>query len=302
MDLNKYSETAAQPGLSVKKVLNIKACIPNTIEEQIGIVKVLENKVNKIDNVIQLIYKEIELLELTKKAIITEYVSGENEVNVSCWKYGSEYTPRIPETYECRVLRFLIKEHLKYGANEAGDPDLLNCPRYIRITDITSDSQLKNEGIQYLPREIAQFYMLKDGDVLFARSGATVGKSFFYEEKYGDAAFAGYLIKASMNTELILSKYLWYFTLSNGYDLWKNSVFTQTTIQNIGADKYALLPVTYPKDINRQEEIVKYLDKKCGALDNIIETKKKQIETLEAHKKTLIFDYVTGAKRVKEAI
>ena len=55
-----------------------------------------------------------------------------------------------------------------------------------------------------------------------------------------------------------------------------------------------------PKD--EQEEIANYLDKKCKAIDNIIEAKKKQIETLEAHRKTLIFDYVTGTKRVKEAI
>lgn len=71
-------------------------------------------------------------------------------------------------------------------------------------------------------------------------------KSEVYCSDYGPAAFAGYLIKAETNPVKILPKFLFYITLGEGYENWKNSVFTQATIQNIGADKYSQLPVTLP--------------------------------------------------------
>lgn len=269
------------------------------VKEQERICRYLDYKLNKIDNVINTLDKEIEVLELAKKAIISEMVTG-NVEDALLKDSGDMFCGMISKSFVCRKLRFLIKEKLKYGANETGDSDLENCPRYIRITDITSDNRLKEDGKQYLPKDLAKPFLLKNGDVLFARSGATVGKTFYYEEKYGEAAFAGYLIKAVADETKILSKYIWYYTLSNNYELWKDNVFTQTTIQNIGADKYALLPITFPLDIAEQQRIVEYLDKKCGAIDRILDAKRVQIQKLEIHKQSMIYDYVTGVKRLEE--
>lgn len=67
----------------------------------------------------------------------------------------------------------------------------------------------------------------------------------------------------------------------------------QLTVKNINNIKVPLPPE------KEQDRIIKYLDKKCGAIDKILEVKKQQIEKLEAHKQSMIYDYVTGAKRVK---
>lgn len=293
-----YTKTTTLPSIVGTDIANSKILIPKNEKEQKAIVSYLDKKLPKIEKVLDVLYEEINILETTKKAIVSECMTQGLRKDVVLKDSENMFCGKIAEDFECRQLRFLVKGHLQYGANEAGDVDLEDCPRYIRITDITSNNKLKEEGKQYLPWEIARPYLLKNGDVLFARSGATVGKTFYYEDKYGCAAYAGYLIKASSDESLILSKYLWYYTLSNNYELWKNNVFTQTTIQNIGADKYALLPVTFPLDINEQQEIVDYLDKKCGAIDRIIEVKTKQIEKLETHKMSMIYDYVTGAKKV----
>lgn len=186
-----------------------------------------------------------------------------------------------------------------YGANESGEDFNEEYPRYIRITDIDDDHRLKEEGKLSLSPAIAMQYLLAHNDILFARSGASVGKTFLYKEEYGKAAFAGYLIKAHLNEEVVHSKYIYYSTLGAGYDNWKKSIFTQATIQNIGADKYAAYYVPVPQ-IDEQQGIVKYLDKKCAEIDVIITKKREQLDVLEQYKKSLIYEYVTGKKEVLE--
>lgn len=61
-------------------------------------------------------------------------------------------------------------------------------------------------------------------------------------------------------------------------------------------------PSGLPTDLNEQQQIVDYLDRKCGAIDRVLAVKKKQLEKLEIHERSMIYDYVTGVKRVKGAI
>ena len=91
-------------------------------------------------------------------------------------------------------------------------------PRYIRITDIFSTTALKDKEKLSLEIDEAMPYLLADEDILLARSGATVGKSFIYSSKIGQAAFAGYLIRAKINPSILLPKLFIFFTQSNCYD------------------------------------------------------------------------------------
>lgn len=203
---------------------------------------------------------------------------------------GLEWLGMVPEHWEIAPLKYLLSEPLQYGANESAD----NCnplePRYIRITDITEDGKLRKSTYRTLPYQKAEGYMLKKGDILFARSGATVGKTFLFEEDY-DACFAGYLIKASCD-EKLLPMFLYYFTSSNSYENWKNSIFNQATIQNIGADKYCTLPIPTPSS-EEQEGIINFLSKKVGQIDALISEKEKMVEDLKTYRLSLITETVT---------
>ena len=184
-----------------------------------------------------------------------------------------------------------------YGANESGDKTK-NYYRYIRITDIDADGNLKyTDEDQYLSKEKGLLYELNNGDVLFARSGGTVGKTFIYKDTYGKSAFAGYLIKAKCNKSKILPEYLYFYTQSSIYELWKESIFIQATIQNIGANKYSMLPVIIGT-IEEQNDIVSFIKNKCSEIDSLIKIKQKKIEDLNEYKKSLIYEYVTGKKEV----
>lgn len=292
------SKGSIMNGLNSTIVKGLYIPVPEIIEQQ-AIVDFLDKECAQIDSIAADLEKQIALLQQYKKSLITETVTKGLDKSVPMKDSGVEWIGEIPNTWDCKKMKYVISEPLQYGANEAGDDYKEDYPRYIRITDITEENSLKDAGKLSLSPDIAKPYLLKDGDLLFARSGATVGKTFYYTSNYGTCAFAGYLIKARFNQDKMNPKFVYYTTLGIGYENWKNTVFTQATIQNIGADKYAQLYITVPS-MKEQNEIIAYLDTQCKAIDDVIHSKYQQLSTIQQHKKSLIYEYVTGKKRVKE--
>ncbi len=209
---------------------------------------------------------------------------------------GIEWIGEIPSNYYVYRLKYLLRKPLDYGANSSGVDYSIYLPRYIRITDIAADGKLKKGGALSLGLEDASPYILEEGDILFARSGATVGKSFIYHTEYGRAAFAGYLIRAQLK-EKIVPEFVYYYTCSTGYDIWKSGIFIQSTIQNIGADKYANLPIVLPGTKDEQMQIVSFLEHICKELDNVIEKTRASIEEYKKLKQAVITQAVTKGIR-----
>lgn len=284
--------------ISATSYSNMHIIVPS-IEEQKLIADFLDEKCADIDDLYANIKKEIEVLEEYKKSIITEEVTKGLDPDAKMKDSGVEWIGEIPKDWKISKLKYVLSSPLMYGANESGEDFNEEYPRYIRITDIDDNHKLKDEGKLSLSPTIATQYLLADNDILFARSGATVGKTFLYKEEYGKAAFAGYLIKAHLNEAIVYPKYIYYSTLGTGYDNWKKSIFTQATIQNIGADKYATYDVPIPL-IDEQQKIINYLDEKCAEIDDMIKLKKEQLEVLEQYKKSIIYEYVTGKSEVPD--
>lgn len=284
------------PAINASQIVHFKLPIPQ-LSEQFLLVTYLDRQCSNIDTILSKTRSSIEEYKKLKQAVITQAVTkgvrGEREMKDS----GVEWIGEIPTTYSICKLKYLLKNPLKYGANESGIPYSDSLPRYIRITDITPDGNLKCTGKLSLSEESAKDYILEDGDILFARSGATVGKTFIYYQSYGRSAYAGYLIKASLNNK-VSPKFVYYYTCSSLYEIWKNSIFIQSTIQNIGADRYANLPVPVPKTLQEQEEIADYLDAKCAKIDKLIAKKEQLAKELESYKKSLIYEVVTGKREV----
>lgn len=270
-------------------------------EEQEKIADFLDEKCAEIDNLSEDIQKQIEILNDYKKSVITRAVTKGLDPNAEMKESGIDYLGKYPMNWKLSRVKFNLKEPMKYGATESGVEYSEDLPRYIRITDITSDNKLKDDGKLSLTWQQAKRYMLSSDTVLFARSGGTVGKTFYYRPSYGKAAFAGYLISAIPNEKKMLTEWLYFYTLSNAYWEWANQIFTQATIQNIGADKYSNLPITAP-DIETQKTIISYLTNRCSEIDESIALKQNQLDRLATYKKSIIYEYVTGKKRVKGAL
>lgn len=282
--------------VSANGILKRMIAIP-TLERQKKIVVILNRKIQSVDSFIANQQAQIEKLKEYKQSVITEAVTKGLDSTAPMKDSGVEWIGKIKISNNVYRLKFALKSPLLYGANESGDVHY-QAVRYIRITDITNDNQLKDDdNNQYLTEQQAQGYILSHNDVLFARSGGTVGKTFIFNEKYGRCAFAGYLIKAECNKDILLPKFLMYYTQSSLYDIWRSMIFIQSTIQNIGANKYANLEIILPP-IREQVAVVDYLDKKCANIDNLISIKQQKIEKLQEYKKSLIYEYVTGKKEV----
>jgi type I restriction enzyme, S subunit len=213
---------------------------------------------------------------------------------------GVEWIGEVPEGWEVKRLKYVVNGKLKYGANEAGIEYAINLPRYIRITDFGNQGNLNEEKKLSLTWEKGGEYLLKDGDILFARSGATVGKTYQFKrsmssEKY--YCFAGYLIKAEANEKIVLSDFLYLYTNSFLFEQWKERIFNKATIENIGADKYAQLSIICPS-INEQKEILADYSKVATKIATAISLKEQEIAKLKEYKSSLINDVVRGKVRV----
>lgn len=156
-------------------------------------------------------------------------------------------------------LKRVSKYGPQYGANARAVSETGTKPRYIRITDITSDGRLRSDEIAEADLEDYSSYLLQDGDLLFARSGNTVGKTYRYSKSHGLCVFAGYLIRFQINTEIAEPNYVFYFTRSQPYANWvirKRRVAGQP---NINGTEYSSLLLPLPP-LSEQRRIVEILD------------------------------------------
>ncbi|MGV0937339.1 restriction endonuclease subunit S [Empedobacter falsenii] len=285
--------------VSREDLRSLKLPLPST-EEQIQIVSYLDDKTAKIDQTIAIRQKEIELLKERRQILIQQAVTKGLDATVPMKDSGVDWIGEIPEHWEVRKLKYCLSSKLKYGANESGIEYDLELPRYVRITDFGFDGKLSEDKKLSLTWQQGKDYLLKDGDILFARSGATVGKSYqfktsmSFEKHY---SFAGYLIKAEADEKIILSDYLYLYTNSNLFDNWKSAIFNKATIENIGADKYSTLSIVVPP-VKEQKEILSKYNSKDEKITRAILLKQQEIEKLKEYKTVLVDNVVTGKVKI----
>lgn len=284
------------PRANWEKIGNITLVIPPLSEQQ-RIADYLDARCARIDETAELVRQSMEKLRAYKLSLITEAVTKGLDPDVPMKDSGIPWIGEVPEGWEVMRLKHTLSSPLQYGANASGISYDSTLPRYIRITDIDENGCLKDENMQSLPEDEALGYILDDGDILLARSGATVGKSFLYKKELGRAAFAGYLIRAKMDISILLYYYFYYITQSQMYRGWKDYIFVQATIQNIGAEKYSNLYIPLPP-LSEQQRIADYLDAKCARIDALLEEKERLLDRLAEYKKSLIFECVTGKREV----
>ena len=143
-----------------------------------------------------------------------------------------------------------------------------NGVRYLRITDITEWGDLNDEKVSAKLDEEKGQELLEEGDLLFARTGATVGKTLMYKEAFGKCLFAGYLIRYRLNKEIVLPKYMFYITHSDNYYKWVLENQKAAAQPNISAKLYNEYVVSYPS-ISEQQSIVATLDSLKSKVDRL---------------------------------
>lgn len=166
-------------------------------------------------------------------------------------------------------LKKLLLKAPQYGAGESGvTRKSYQEPRYIRITDIDSNGIVNSKELGATANNIEEKYILNDGDILFARSGATVGKTYLHKTKPYMCFYAGYLIRFVVNTSLILPEYLFAYTQLPIYKKWIAAIQRPSAQPNINAEEYQSLEIPLPN-----LDIQHYI---CNIIKNGYLTKQKK--------------------------
>ena len=132
---------------------------------------------------------------------------------------------------------------LSYGSG-ASAIDYDGKIRYIRITDIDDNGSLRGEAVS--PSDYCEKYLLHDGDILFARTGATVGKTYLHKKENGNCIYAGYLIRLVPNKDLVLPEYVFGFTKTLYYKRFVALAQKAVAQPNINAEQYGSLLIGVP--------------------------------------------------------
>lgn len=163
-----------------------------------------------------------------------------------------------------------------YGIGAPAVPYQEDKLTYLRITDINDDGSLNFSDLKSVDAEDAEKYILKEHDIVFARTGNSTGRSYFYEKQHGTFVYAGFLIKFSLDPNKVNPRILKYYTHSKPYFDWVNSFDTGATRGNINAKTYGDMEIELPSR-KVQDKIVSIL----SSLDRKIELNNKINADLE---------------------
>ncbi|AHG72859.1 hypothetical protein X781_7110 [Mannheimia sp. USDA-ARS-USMARC-1261] len=224
--LEKAASKTVIPIVNKSKFSDLEISYPD-LPTQTKIAQILD----KADQIRQKRKKAIELADEFLRSLFLE-MFGDPVVN--------------PKGWEVEKLVNLSVAKPTYGAG-ASAISYNHKFRYIRITDILENGTLNNDkkSAEIDEKEIEK-YLLNDGDILFARSGATVGKTFLFTDKIEKSIYAGYLIRFQINKNKVLPEYIFNFTKTAAYQSWVKSHMKTVAQPNINAQQYSDLEIIIP--------------------------------------------------------
>ena len=201
-------------------------------------------------------------------------------------------------------LQDLIAQKPQYGTAESGIPRISElAPRYIRITDIDELGNLE-DGLGATAENVEMQYILNENDILFARSGATVGKAYLHKNQPYVCFFAGYMIRFVVDNTKILPQYLFIYTQLKPYKDWVRAIQRAAAQPNINAEEYKSLPISLPP-LHIQQQIVNVYNAALSQRKKKLSESKAKLASIDqyllgelgitlpedSHEKTFIVNY-----------
>lgn len=264
-------------------------------DEQKAIADFLDKECAQIDSIAADLGKQIELLQQYKRSLITETVTKGLDKSVPIKDSGVEWIGEIPEHWRLKRLKYIAK--LKTGTTPPGNEGINydeNGINWFTPSDFLPNMQLDTSE-KYIDRETIRYANIQTyprGSVLLVAIGATVGKIGISKNN----AYSNQQITAVI-PQHISGNYLLYYLASKSPYIKDNALYTTLPIIN---NSYLQNITIVVPPTTEQEKIVEFLNRKCSIIDELIEDKNKLLLRLQQHKKSLIYEYVTGKKRVKE--
>ena len=199
----------------------------------------------------------------------------------------------IPQEWEVKRLVDLCQNTGDYGINAPAVPYREDLPTYLRITDIDSWGKFIKTDKASVDNPNSSQFILREGDIVFARTGATVGKTYLYDSKDGQLVFAGFLIRFTPNSNKAIPYYIKASTETASYWNWVRIISQRSGQPGINSVEYGAMKLAVPP-MEEQRKIAEIL----GVWDEVIEKQSRLIEKLELRKRALMQRLLTGRTRL----
>ena len=273
------------------------------LEEQKAIAEYLDDRVASIDSVIEEAKSSVEKYKKWKSSVIFEAITKGLESGVETKSSGIEWIGEIPCTSRIIRLRYLVKDYKAgpFGSSLITDKLLDDGEILVYTPEHVANKSAIAEKNLYLPKsraeEMSQFFV-KSGDIIFPIVGS-LGRAMMISDGMPQGIINQRLAKFSLNGYAVDPSYfMWVFGKSTFFTPYIEVNRRGSFIVNLTKAIVYDMPFVVPNDLVEQQKIAKFLDEKCGEIDSMIAEKESVIESLDNYKKSLIYETVTGKRKV----
>ncbi|GLP99999.1 restriction endonuclease subunit S [Methylophaga thalassica] len=284
-----------QANISTSDIRKAKVPLP-PIKEQTAIA----NALSDVDALISELEKLIAKKQAIKIATMQQLLTG--RTRLPQFALREDGTPKgtkpselgeIPEDWEVVALKDLLKDSPKYGINAPAVPLEGKLPVYIRITDISEDGYFKPTEKVGVKSPFSDLYQLADGDLVLARTGASVGKSYLYRPEDGVLVYAGFLIKVTPEQSKLDPKFLFQYLQTERYWSWVTVNSMRSGQPGINGNEYGSLMLTWPEK-DEQTAIATIL----SDMDAEIQALEQRLGKTRQIKQGMMQELLTGKTRL----
>lgn len=297
--LDSVADTTSIPQINNKHIYPFYIPIP-VIEEQTAIANALSDVDALLSELENLIAKKQAIKTATMQQLLTgktrlpqfaTYTDGDKQGQTRGTKPSE--LGEIPEDWDVKALSSMLNATPSYGINAAAVPLVGNLPVYIRITDISEDGCFKPSKRVGVNSPLSDLYKLQIGDLVLARTGASVGKSYLYRESDGELVFAGFLIRVSPNEKKLISEYLSHYLKTDKYWAWVTVNSMRSGQPGINGNEFGSLPLPIPST-EEQTAIATIL----SDMDEEIQALKQRLFKTRQIKQGMMQELLTGKTRL----
>lgn len=265
LNLRSYARQAAQPVISNSSLKSVILTFPKSISEQKQIVSILDKAFAAIDQA---------------KANIEKNMANAKELFQS--KIDLVFTKKGNDWNEKKLGEI---SSIEYGYTDKSTPN--GDYRYVRITDIDTNGKLISEDKKYIKYSVEdKKYILKDKDILMARTGATFAKVLLYND-FEPSIFASYLIRINFD-EKIENKLYWFFSKSRYYWQQANNLSSGSAQPHFNGAALKQVVFSYPKSIKEQKYLINKFEGFLLESHKIETIYNKKLALLEELKKSIL--------------
>ena len=265
------------PAAFCKSALRVSRAIRGIPEQQ-----KIADCLGSLDDLIAADGRKLEALRQHKQGLMQQLFPQPGETRPRLRFPEFEDAPDWEEV----TLGTLLDRPPDYGVNAAAVPFSESLPTYIRITDINDDGQFASRARVSVDIDATDEQYLEDGDIVLARTGASVGKSYRYREEDGRLVYAGFLIRVRPSPERLLSQFLAAYLSTWSYWDWVRLTSERSGQPGVNATEYASIPLPLPPDRRTLAEQQKIAD--ClTSIDDQLNAQARKLDTLKQHKQGL---------------